>query len=55
MTLDPATAVGLPLSPRDVVLELRETAHDEAPEGLRGVLGALTGARAGAEPLTTTG
>ena len=43
----PANATGKPLSPRDVILELREDAHAAAPaagkeiDGISGVLGAL--------------
>jgi Fe-S oxidoreductase/nitrate reductase gamma subunit len=38
----PARAVGLPLSPRDVVLELREQSHaQQREEGIGGVLGVL--------------
>ncbi len=38
----PANASGLPLSPRDLILELREQANDAAP-GVAGVLGGLLG------------
>ncbi len=38
----PANASGRPLSPRDVILELREhSLHDRSGEGVRGVLGGL--------------
>ncbi|MEZ5076946.1 MAG: heterodisulfide reductase-related iron-sulfur binding cluster [Solirubrobacterales bacterium] len=44
----PANATGLPLSPRDLVLELREQAN-HAAAGVSGVLGGLLGARDEAE------
>jgi Fe-S oxidoreductase/nitrate reductase gamma subunit len=44
----PANATGLPLSPRDLVLELREQAN-QAPVGITGVLGGLLGERDNAE------
>ncbi len=42
----PANATGKPLSPRDVVLELRDTAREDwAPVGIGGVLGSLMNSR----------
>jgi Fe-S oxidoreductase len=47
----PANVTGRPLSPRDVVLELREDANsDFAGAGIGGVLGTLLQARGGAGP-----
>ncbi|HET6506988.1 MAG TPA: (Fe-S)-binding protein [Baekduia sp.] len=49
----PANATGKPLSPRDVILELREEANAAfAPTGVGGVLGTLLAARSG-EPMGT--
>jgi Fe-S oxidoreductase len=46
----PANATGRPLSPRDVVLELREQAnHAFAADGIGGVLGGLLDGRAGGD------
>jgi Fe-S oxidoreductase len=48
----PANAVGMPLSPRDVVLELREEANDAFAEvGLGGVLGMLMGGQPNGSPI----
>jgi Fe-S oxidoreductase len=46
----PATASGLPLSPRDVILELREQAN----AAVGGVLGQLLGGKAGGEGFTAS-
>jgi Fe-S oxidoreductase len=51
----PANATGRPLSPRDVVLELREQSnHAFASVGIGGVLGALVDGRADGDGFTAT-
>jgi Fe-S oxidoreductase len=45
----PARATGRPLSPRDVILELREQARPGAHEAVGGVLGGLLASRSGGE------
>ena len=51
----PANATGRPLSPRDVVLELREQAnHASGSVGIGGVLGALADGQAGGDGFAAT-
>ena len=52
----PANAVGRPLSPRDVILELREQANATMKDvGVGGVLGTLLGGRRGAQRVARRG